>query len=282
MNKNSWRCLFFCAALFFSCGIEDYVYLAPVEYTSLTGSTSARVTIPDNYTDPDYFRYFRYYAIFYRIYISDVSTDSITTSEQRYAINHALASHYNAIDPYTVNDNISPSSVGTIFSSLKYYPLYAEVASGNIVSMSRILQHPNTAGVTPPGSPIISPSIYPVFSGNIAEAVFALSGPYLKINYNAAGTLNSGELSLYRASGADGFVAHPDRSFFNSTGSSSLTDETIISENINADVEKNPGMTFSTRYAYVSLYIAASGIDNNFTAVYSRPKHIGIFRLPTP
>ncbi|MDR0403166.1 MAG: hypothetical protein LBH35_06205 [Treponema sp.] len=228
--------------------------MAPVEYISTAGSTSARITIPNNSGDPN----FRYYAIFYRIYISDQSIDSITTSDQRYAINHALASHYNTINPYTANDNISPSSVGTVFSSLKYYPLYVDSGSAN-VSMTQVLTH--TA---------LNP-------GSTVDIVFAAAnpGPYLLVNSQTPLLLQS--FPLRRSS--DRFTANPDRTFFNTTGTGSLTDENGISENTNADVEKMSPAA-SPGYTYVSMYIAAAGIDSNFTAVYSRPKHIGVFRLP--
>jgi hypothetical protein len=243
----TWLYILCCAVLFVSCGIENYVYLEPVEYVTSQGSTSAHITLPNNSSQE-----FRYYVIFYRIYISDQSIDGITTSEQRRIINSALASHYSTIDPYTANDNISPSSVGTVFTSVKYYPLYVEI-SPMIVSMDQILQFTSSGTV---------------------DIVFANTGPYLRVNSPSP----SGELPLRRS--ADRFTVSPNRSFFNSTGSGSLSDESRISETSNADVERNSSMTSSRRYAYVSLYIAATGIDNNFSAVYSRPKHIGVFRLP--
>jgi hypothetical protein len=254
--KLFWRRVLCCVFLFASCGIENYVYLEPVEYVTSVGATSANITIPNNSGDPN----FRYYAIFYRIYISDQSIDSIGTSGQRSVINQALATHYNTINPYTVNDNISPSSIGTVFSSLKYYPLYVEIGSANI-SMAQILQY--SASI----------HIAPLTLGSTVDIVFANAGPYLRVNYSP--TSSSPDLPLRRS--ADGFTVSPDRSFFNST---ELTNDGNITENRNADVERNPNMTTSSRYTYVSLYIAATGIDNNFTAVYSRPKHIGVFRLP--
>jgi hypothetical protein len=248
--KVSWLHILWSVFLFVSCGIENYIYLEPVEYVTSQGSTSARITIPNNSSQE-----FRYYMIFYRIYISDQSIDGITTSEQRRIINSTLQSDYNYIDPYTINDNISPSSVGTAFSTRKYYPLYVEIVNPpnapEIVSMDRILNSTS--------------------SGTI-DIVFANTGPYLRESFSSLG-----ELPLRRSAG---FTASPNRSFFNSTGSGGLSDESRISETSNVDVERNSSMSSSSRYAYVSLYIAATGIDNNFSSVYSRPKHIGIFRLP--
>jgi hypothetical protein len=254
-----WPYVLYGVFLFVSCGIEDYVYLEPVEYVTTAGSTIAHITIPDNTSNDN----FRYYAIFYRIYISDRNIESITTSGQRNIVNPALASHYNSINPYTINDNVSPSSIGTVFSSLKYHQLFVQINTG-YYPMSQIL-------TKSPVSPLQS-----IDNNDIVEIVFANAGPYLKINYNSPPG-DSGELLLRRS---DGFTASPDRTFFNSTGTGSLTDESTISESSNVDVEKNPGMTFPERHTYVSLYIAAAGIDSNFTAIYSRPKHVGVFRLP--
>jgi hypothetical protein len=250
-----------CVLALVSCGIEDYVYLLPVNQVSTVGNTSAAITIPDNSSITE----FRYYAIFYRIYISDENVESITTSGQRSTVNPALASHYNTIDPYTTNDNISPSSVASVFSSLKYYPLHVQIGT-QYYSMSQVLTK--------------SPASLPqsINNNDIVEIVFANAGPYLKINYTSSSS-DSGELPLRRAAGS--FTAIPaNRSFVNTTGPGSLTDESNISESSNADVEKNSSMIFPDRYSYVSLYIAAAGIDSNFTAVYSRPKHVGVFRLP--
>jgi hypothetical protein len=247
-----------CVFLLVSCGIEDYAYLEPVEYVRSQGSTSARITIPDNNSN----QYFRYYAIFYRIYISDQTIDSITTSEQRRVINSALTSHYSTLDRYAANDNISPSSVGTTFSSLKYYPLYVQI--GMEYPMSQILT----------SNPL--PTLQPIAPNNTVDIVFANAGPYLKINYSSG---DSGELPLQRS--ADRFTARPDRRFVNTTGTGNLTDENSISDNSNTDVERNSAMTSGgSRHTYVSLYIVATGLDSNFTSVYSRPKHIGVFRLP--
>jgi hypothetical protein len=249
--------LILCQTIFFSCGIENYVYLEPVSYISTTGVTSAVVTIPDNSTN----QYFRYYAVFYRIYISDVNLATVTTTQDRSSINPTLASHYNTLAPYTDNDNISPSSVGTVFTSLRYYPLYVQLGSSLFSSMQQIL-----------GKAVVSP-------GDTVEFNFTVNtgtGTEPYITHNSY----SGELPLRRS---DDFTARPNRTFINTTGSNNLTDENIITSNINADIEKHPNNNYNNyNYTYISLYIAAAGIDNNFTAVYSKPKHIGVFILPNP
>jgi hypothetical protein len=141
-----------------------------------------------------------------------------------------------------------------------------EINSANI-SMAQILQYESDAYIAR-----LSPR------GSTLDIIFANAGPYLRVNYSSGSS--SPDLPLRRS--ADGFTASPNRSFFNSTGADGITNESNISENSNADVEKNPNMSpASSRYTYISLYVAATGIDSNFTSVYSRPKHVGIFRLPS-
>ncbi|MDR1929412.1 MAG: hypothetical protein LBQ44_02165 [Treponema sp.] len=254
---------FFCPAVFFSCGIENYIYLEAVQYVNVTGVNSAVVQIPDNTGMSE----FRYYAVYYRIYLSDQSLESITTDYQRSQINPALASHYNAIDPYTSNDNVSPNAIASVFSSLNYHSLYYFDASTNSeYSSSQLLLH--SGG--PPGFTGLIPYVSGVNFSFITSA-----GASLTIT-DSSGT--SSPLYLYRSQ--DRFTPRPSRLFVNTTGAGNLSDPSIISGNVNADVERKTTMSSSNRYAFVSLYIVAVGMDNNYGTIYSRPKHIGIFRLP--
>jgi hypothetical protein len=254
-----------CALLFFfSCGIEDYVYLEPVQYVNSSGVSTARMPIPGNSGNSA----FRYYNIYYRIYLSDYSLESISTDVQRNQINPALASHYNTIDPYTSDDNVSPNAIASIFSSLNYHTLYY-LGSNRIDEYSAYQVFTNSG---------FSPGFQSLNDNDILTFDFTspADGPYITISY--ASPPGTAQVFLYRSS--DRFTPRPSRLFLNSTGSGNLTDEAIISENVNADVERNSNMVTSFRYAFVSLYAVAVGIDANFTALYSKPKHIGIFRLP--
>jgi hypothetical protein len=52
------------------------------------------------------------------------------------------------------------------------------------------------------------------------------------------------------------------------------------SRNINVDVTGQTGQSNQT-YAYVSMYIIAVGYNNiDFQLIFSKPTHIGIFKLP--
>ncbi|MDR2661625.1 MAG: hypothetical protein LBC31_01350 [Treponema sp.] len=238
--------------------MEDYVYLEPVNSAYSVGVTSAVITIPDNSGND----YFRYYAIFYRIYISDLDLSGISSDAQRRDINPALASHYNTLDPYTTSDNISPNAIGTVFSNLRYYPLYVSLDKAGGIPMYQVLSNQTTGGIP---SLVTGGTIHLDFTNDAAQ------GPFMALSYY------SNRLFLFRA---EGFTQRPDRLFYHSVGSGNLSDDSIISSTVNVDVERKTNVSASQRYTYVSMYIVATGIDSNYTVIYSRPKHIGIFRLP--
>jgi hypothetical protein len=67
---------------------------------------------------------------------------------------------------------------------------------------------------------------------------------------------------------------HPDRSFLNRP---ELYDPQYASSN--RDVQ--PSST-GTGYTYVCMYICATGVDNNYSNINSKPTFIGVFLLPNP
>jgi hypothetical protein len=272
---------------FFSCGIEDdYPYLFPVETISTEGTTTVRIPVPDNYGNPAnrLYEIFRYYAIFYRIYASDSNLSSVTTSDLA-SIHPVLSSDYYVFEPYTSNDTASPSAMASIFSARRYYQLYVQTGVPEPQSAALILKHPDTVPpFSPPGVPIYnagSTVIYPLAPSGceiiITFAESAYGGPYLRLTYPYAvpsGGTQSADLPL-RRSVDGGVTAVPDRTFYRSAAL--LTD---AGSNVNTDVEKKAG-TIVSQNAFVSMYIVAVGVDSrNLTAVFSKPKHLGVFRLP--
>jgi len=231
--------------LFFSCGIEEEIYLEPVvNVYRQEGVTRGSLTLPDNSSS----NYFRYYMIYYRIYLSDYSTTSINSSDPQelQRINPSLSSHWSSINSsYIANENTSTSGLGSTFSSIRYYPLFVTNAN-EIFAMNEFL----------------SPQMY----GNTGVGIGFnfLPGD----NAPPRMEINNTTFSLFRDS--SNFTPRPDRLFFLHTDMiSPITNEE------NADVQPN-----GSAFAYVSLYICAVGIDNNFSPVFSRPAHIGVFQLP--
>jgi len=232
--------------LLISCGLENYVYLEPVERITIHGTNSISAWLPSGQPSE-----FRSYTVFYRIYISDFSINAIPSDIQRVQINPALASHFNTIDPYTTNDSVSPNAISSVFSNLRYYPLYISKDRINEYHLSLVLDR----------------------TANTLDIDFTSSsmGPQMIVNSNTS-DINY----LFRTGGS--FSLHPDRLFFHS---SDLIDENNLTGERNTDVERNGNLSgASSLFTYVSMYILASGIDGNYSPIYSRPKHIGIFRLP--
>jgi len=250
-------CLVICVC--FSCGIEDYIYLDAVDRTTDSNVTGAQFVLPYSSTS----MYFRNYAIYYRIYLSDYNTvvNTVLSSEERNRINPALNSHFNTIDPYITNDNILPGGIGPTFERLKYYQLYVSLDKINEIDLSYLFStggYDSLPGVRPGGR------IDLYFSNPTV-------GPYMTMDYDTAST----QLYLFRSNKASPFPKE-DRLFFQSNDSFDINN--ITPEN-NLDVEKAAGSTNTTKTAYVSMYILAEGIDFSFSRVYSRPLHLGIFKL---
>lgn len=247
-------------AVFSSCGLEDYIYLEPVQIVEVTSDSRVRIVFPDNSTNSN----FRNYTIFYRIYISDFPSTGTIPESQHININTALDSDYNYLKPYTNNDNVSPNAVLSAFNSRHYYFLYVTTDKSNEIGLERLL---GTVGYG--GFP--SPSQNDTITLDFTDST---KGPFMILSYEPGAPPHT-EFYLFRTRN---ITALPDRLFFNNN---TLNDGSFIMNTTNSDVQSKAGIS-GTRYTYVSLYILATGIDNNFSVVFSRPKHAGIFRLPNP
>jgi hypothetical protein len=237
-----------------SCGIESYLYLAPIDEGNISHqlNTSATVIFPPRDSFMAQFgNYFTHFTIYYRIYVSDINqTGSIETDEIRSSINSALYSDFSYFKSYTTSDTTT-TSIGPLFRNRNYYPLWLYNNDIEGILDSDALGRTMTVDFTP------TQALYPVLSFGNTEVY-----------------------SLYRSNGNDyGYTLFnplPDRYFINST---ELNRSENITSSLNADVVNKSGIS-GERYTYVSMYIVAAGVDTNFTPIYSRPTHIGIFRLP--
>ena len=218
------------------------MYLDPVEIVNDTVVTRAVITLPSQAASQ-----FRYYTIFYRIYLSDRSLESIPQNQLGF-INKALAEHYSILAPYTIDDNVPSGSIDSRFGNLNYYTLNFRDSLGDEVQSNLVPALVNPAG------------------GKIELDFTEFNRPpFLKA------LTTSVEYDLFRDRI---FTSTPDRLFY-------YTDDlanSLISNTVNTDVQ--PSDNVSPQHAYVSMYILAAGIDDNYTPIYSRPTHIGIFRLP--
>jgi hypothetical protein len=248
--------LLFCTltAFLVSCGIDDYFYLYPVPDGNVQSQSNTMAVIYLPNINLQEFYYFTHFTIYYRIYISDIQSVSLQLSQSELsAINPALSSDYFGIFPYTTSNTqgsqVVNTSISTMFRNRNYYTLELEGVDieNNILSTSS-LGDTITLDFSPtPGSI-----------------------PFLSIN-------NSARYHLFRSNGNGVFNPLPvDRYFFNS---SQLNSSENVTSNINADVVDKNNIS-GPRYTYVSMYIVATGIDNNFSPIDSIPTFINIFVLP--
>ena len=228
-------------ALFVSCGLDTYVYLEPVEIVNSTINW-ANIVLPNQSAHPE----FRNYIIFYRIYLSDFYEPSFTSDLQRNNVNTYLAQDYTFLDSYTTNDTVTPSVIDGNFRNRKYFSLYLSLDQINERSIFTVL---NVAG------------------GGTIQLDFTKTPPILT-------DTGSVDYFLFRDRI---FTPQPNTRLYNYTNE--WVNGTFTNE-INTDMQTNTGPS-STQYAYVSMYIIATGIDDNYSALYSRPTHLGIFYLPT-
>ncbi|MDR2110515.1 MAG: hypothetical protein LBP32_04335 [Spirochaetaceae bacterium] len=228
--------------MFFSCGIEDYLFLYPVPMGNITLDSNTRVTIKLPVIGEYYFTNF---AVYYRIYISDISLTSI--SEAQYSdINPTLYSDYAVFKQYTDNDDQVPTSIGSLFTNRNYYALELRDAA-------------------------IEDALSSSAEGKTIVLDFAPGSiPMLRIGDTAAYT-------LCRSNGNGQFSPVPSDRYFVNTSDLNSTANAVPT--INGDVANKSNIS-GNRYAYVSMYIVVTGIDNNYSPIYSIPTFIGVLRLP--
>jgi len=256
----NWNKLFllFTALVLLSCGIDEVVYLEPVESGYVTGVSNGYVRLPDNNSNT----YFRYYMIYYRIYTSDTRTTNIDPNnpQELRSINPVLETDYNSLNYYITNENVITNSMDTIFENRQYYQLYAS-DNTNEIAMYDLLSPQGYQGI---------PGVYYGLQLNF-NFPDTSSAPFISM-----GDPSNPSISLNLLRNSDKFTVIPqDRLFFRSNELVSN-----VTGNTNKDVNLISATSDSLN-AYVSMYIIACGINNTFSPVFSRPKHIGIFWLPS-
>lgn len=244
-----------------ACGIEDYPYLDPVDPgIPMRLNTTAFIRLPE--ISADQAKYFQNFVIYYRIYISGLPVSSSVSTDQMTQINSALATDYTYFHTYATDNTTTttvPSTMGTMFSNRKYYPLVLEGAS-------------------------IESLLGSGAGGKIITLDFAANAQYKPSliigNADLSSNASYPQYQLFRYS-ETGFMRPYDnyRYFVN-------TDEINNAAHINAtdftnlDIQKSAQDVSGQSYTYVSMYILSYGIDNNFSNIYSTPTFIGVFLLP--
>jgi hypothetical protein len=247
MKLKGFSFFFFIPALLLSsCGIEDYYFLYSVPPGNIQVTLNNRATIQLPSLSAEYY-YFTNFTIFYRIYISGIQeSGTIQTSQASLsAINSYLSSDYFAIEPYTKSDTSVSSSTASLFQGRGFYKLELQNAIIDNVLSNDVM-------------------------GQTLILDFPVTGarPYLNIDGSSH--------ILYRSTGEGSFNPVPNRYFLNTPD---LNSSANVSSTVNADVANRSGIS-GPRFTYAAMYIVVTGIDSNFTPIYSAPTFIGIFALP--
>jgi hypothetical protein len=234
-----------------SCGIEMYKFLNPIAPgIPMLLNTTAYISLPNE----DY--YFRYFIIYYRIYISDLPVPGAVDTASLAQINPNLYSDYNYFLSYTNSQStVAPTAMESTFANRKYYRLELENASiENVLAMY-------TGG-----------SITLDFSPNTQFRPSLIMGD-IRTN---PGT----RYQLSRNTRSNNNPYANNHYFVNSDNVNNSAHISSDSSNINQDVQAG-ARGGSGQYTYASMYILAYGMDDsNFSNIYSIPTFIGIFRLP--
>lgn len=123
--------VFLTVVVFSSCGIENYIYLAPVPSPIQNSPDVIPVVLP-NGDQPG--TYFSGYSIYYKIYTSSTSVITTVISSSAFNnINQVMATDYSRVAPYLSADTIASINMNAFFNSLNFYPL--NTTNGNIVSL---------------------------------------------------------------------------------------------------------------------------------------------------
>jgi hypothetical protein len=234
----------FAAGVFLlTCGIEEYYYLPQVPEINIKTEFNTGATI--NLPSLSSYYYALNYSIFYRIYISGQPTSGeINTTAIRDSISSNLSSDFGAIFP---NTNPISTTAGTPANTLFKNRSYFELELDRVDIKS----------------------LLPLNGGNISIQFPTIQGGFPLLSLN-----DGTEIRLFRSRELISPV--PDR-YFRNTSELSAPENAI--SNINADVSGRTGL--SQRYAYVSMYIVAVGLNPvAFTPIYSKPTHISVFKLP--
>ena len=256
IGKFCFFVLPFAAALFLvTCGLEDYPVIYPVHQSDITQELNNRAVVTirtDNAGTA-----FTHFAIFYRIYVSDIRVDATTISDaaQYYTINSTLGSDYAGVNPYIDSDTLVNTNMDTFFTGRGYKYLF--------------LNGPDIDNVL--NSSVLGKTLTFYFPSQ-----FSSGGPPTM-------TIGSTDYILWRSTGSGTgiYTPRPDRNFVNNDD---LWNPDYLNSDNNADVVNKTGITGSDpHYTYAAMYIVAIGIDNtNYSQIYSTPSLIHVFLLPAP
>jgi hypothetical protein len=234
-----------CYLLFCSCGIEDYPFINPIHDGNIIREFTSRAVIRIQSDSPG--TTFTNFAVFYKIYVSDILLPSTTSTSSYASINSALVSDYNTFSGYINSTTQVNVDMNKLFSDRGYK--YLGLENGNI-------------------SNVLSPSSL---------------GQSLTFDFSSSKmptlTLGNSTHVLWRSDGGGLFSPRPDRYFRNN---GELWNPANITNQINADVVNKADLADGDmRYTYAAMFIVAVGINPaSYSNIYRTPSLIHVFLLP--
>ncbi|MDR1802327.1 MAG: hypothetical protein LBQ94_01860 [Treponema sp.] len=243
-KKSLSFCALLLTLLFCACGIEDFPVLPPIPQSNVIQQFNDRATvyIPNDYVGTA----FTNFAIYYRIYVSDILQSSTSSESIFSTINPVLAADYTAFKGYIDSTTAISVDMDRVFQG-RNYKLLALESNDNILSSSS------------------------VFGTNIEFNFSSSRAPTM--------TAGSNTYTLWRSDGGGLFSPQPDRLFRN-------REELYRTENlvptINADVQQpRSGVAEGHLYTYAAMFIVAVGVNpSSYSNIYSTPALIHVFQLP--
>ncbi|MCL2232441.1 MAG: hypothetical protein FWB99_05115 [Treponema sp.] len=248
--------LLFAALLLSSCGLmEGEPFIEPVPQADIERFSNNRAIVnlrhyPALSAQPA----FSHFAIFYRIYVSNIPEFSPSPATFN-AINPTLHSNYNTIRPFIDSDSLFGANMHDQFRRLGFWYLALE-GNANI-------------------NAILNNAI-----GNIVEFNFPSGeNPFIRIGpgniYDTAGNITNVH-TLWRSNDGGRFTPVPENRFFRNTDD--LRNPEHIIPQRNADVANIAG---ERQYTYAAMFIVAVGMNSStFATVHSTPSLIHVFQLP--
>ncbi|MDR2184195.1 MAG: hypothetical protein LBO80_00790 [Treponema sp.] len=198
---------------------------------------------------------FTHFVLYYRIYVSYLNLTGFSLSASNLRdINPALYSDYTYLSFYTSTSTTTTVNIASVMTNRNYQPLYFENSSGDISS----------GVLTSPGIQI---------QLHFPQLADQSNPPYLSLPGNSM-------MKLKRSNGGGAFTPIPQHRYF--LNNDELNSDGNINTTVNADVAApNVSGGSSNRYAYVAMYIATAGInEQTYTPIFSIPSFVGIFFLP--
>ena len=244
---------------FLTCGIDKFYYLPQVSQGNIKMemNTSADIILPNLSNNSEYNSYNPGYSIFYRIYISENLINAEIQQSDMSTISSTLSSDFSAFFTLTDPTNYSSLTNATTFRNRFYHELELD---GAVIS-DVLTGNGGAFKINFPPIPGERPEIIDTGKADFSRHLFRNSGNGMK----------NGII----------FDPEPDRYFLYSPELVEKTDYPIVTGGRNNDVvlRNNSKEDRYTGYAYVSMYIVAVGSAPDFSRIFSKPTHIGVFIL---